>query len=221
MVISDSIKIILDLSLGDGGIYPSGRSHYFSFTHSLAQLDYALHKATLLQSYGYSVRGKQHTWPSGKQGYNVATRSHPNIDFVHSMLYSDKKKIITPALLSMLDSRSLAYFFMDDGFARLRNKTKGKYETRIFSEKAVNNYGLSTYNFTLEENLLIIDWLNANFDIHAVIGKQKFGNTILIHRIQDKDKLRDIIKPYIISSMEYKINRPHQLKGIPFITKQL
>lgn len=214
MVISDSIKLVLDMSLGDGGVYfgKNSKFPFYSCTHSIKQLDWALYKLQLLQSSGYTVHGAIRTWPNGKQGYNLATNIHSNMGFVHSLLYQDRKKVFRKELFDLLDAKSLAFFFMDDGFAETRYRQKLKYEVRIYNPRVLNWYGFSTYCFSDEEQNTFINWLYTRFNIKSQIQKKKFGNVVVIYNKDDKDSFRDLINPYIIETMKYKVSFPHSFK---------
>jgi hypothetical protein len=222
MIISDSIKLVLDMSLGDGGVYfgVNSRVAHYSCTHSIKQIDYALYKAMLLEQAGYSVSGKIRTWPNGKQGYGLATKSHPNMSFVHMLLYDGTKKVFRKELFNHLDERSLAFFFMDDGFAETRYRMKLKYETRIYNPRVLSWYGFSRYCFTDEEQHYFMDWLYTKYNIHSQIQKKTNGNVVVIYKKEDKDTFRTLINPYIIDSMKYKISFPHSFGESSYISIQ-
>jgi hypothetical protein len=72
--------------------------------------------------------------------------------------------------------------------------------------KIGNSLKLSTNTFTYNECLILIKALNDNFNIKATIqltgGKDQYVIYILK---QSMTNLREIISPYIIPSMKYKI----------------
>lgn len=222
MEISKNVKLILDLSLGDGGVYymNAATKAIFQTTHSIKQIDYAMWKRNIIAQAGYEVSGVIRTWPNGKQGYNIFTKSHTDMNTVHDLLYDKRKKVFKKELFNHLDSRSLAFFFMDDGYASTRNVLSGKYERRYYTQKALKWYGFSTYAFNDEEQANFIHWLYNSFNIYSYIQKQSNGKVIAIGRKSDQDTFRDLVSPFIIDSMRYKINFPHSFAGISYTTQK-
>lgn len=220
------LKYVLDMSIGDGGVYyhKSGKIPHYSFTHSIKQKEYAQHKYDILQNLGYVVRQNIHTWkndPKLKQGINVCTRSYPEFEWLYQLLYKNGKKTLTAELFTFLDDRSLAYWFMDDGFANTRNKVTyksplGFKRLRIFKEKAVQYYGFSNYSFSIAEQELFVKWLYEKYNITSRVKKEVNGYITVINSGNDKDKLKSIIEPYIIESMKYKMSYKHYLDGIEY-----
>ena len=78
----------------------------------------------------------------------------------------------------------------------------------------VNNaIKFSTDNFTLEEVQLLINILKSKYDINCTINKcnRKYadGSTAVQYRIRvrakDVNKLINLIKPYVLPQMQYKL----------------
>jgi hypothetical protein len=74
---------------------------------------------------------------------------------------------------------------------------------------------LYTYAFTEKENLLIINWLKNLFDINArMYISKRDGPFIKISKQEERIKFLNIVKPYVIPSMSYKIKGVQSFKGI-------
>jgi hypothetical protein len=72
--------------------------------------------------------------------------------------------------------------------------------------KIGNNLKLSTNSFTYNECLILIKALNDNFNIKASIQLTGAKDQYVIYILkQSMTNLREIVSPYIIPSMKYKI----------------
>lgn len=68
-------------------------------------------------------------------------------------------------------------------------------------------YSFSTANFTLQEHQQIVASLNKTFDITANIYETKY-NYLYIPAANDSNlKFFNLVKPFIVPSMNYKIDR--------------
>jgi len=110
----------------------------------------------------------------------------------YEAFYTEKGKRITSKILDNLFSSffSLAIWYMDDGSL---NKGRGRVT-------------LHTEGFTYEENLLIKEALANKLNIEAkVYPNRKRGLYFLCLNRPNARSFFDIIYPYIIPSMEYKL----------------
>ena len=96
-------------------------------------------------------------------------------------------KIIPNDLDNLLTPRGLAYWIMDDGY----NYEKGFY--------------ICTESFTLEEQELLSIILKNKFGLDSKPHKHSNGYRLYIYSTS-KDKLLQLIKPYLISHFCYKFN---------------
>jgi len=66
----------------------------------------------------------------------------------------------------------------------------------------------STNSFTYNECLILIKALNDNFNLKASIQLAGSNNQHIIYIWKESmDNLRNIVSPYIIPEMKYKINK--------------
>lgn len=83
-----------------------------------------------------------------------------------------------------IDALGLAIWYMDDGYV-----TK-------------NSCIFSSCSFTVEEQEILSKVLLDKFDLHFSIGKN--DNSMYLHAT-DFSKFVEIVKPYIIEDMQYKL----------------
>jgi hypothetical protein len=229
-MIPKEVKTIIDFSLGGGSIRKTGENHEASFKleHSTKQREYLWHKAEILKSLGFIGRERLHTRTLNSKEYytcSFTTKSHPAISTAYKWIYNKKRKAIDKALLRHLDAISLAYWFMDDGNGSKTytsvSKINGVRYKYTYPKPKIEKYSLATYNCTLEEILLIQDWLLSSFNVKSeyVVDKRSktcFGAFIRIVGVEQKDIFRSVIDPYIIPSMRYKIEGAHTFVGMQY-----
>ena len=143
-------------------------------------------------------------WPNPNSGkpasqYTFSTRSLPQISSLHKLWYvwSDELnkfiKIVPLNIGELLTPIGLAHWIMDDGY------------------KDGKGVVLCTDSFTLSEVNLLIDVLKLNFGLDAKIYNRRQKDKPLCWRISikgDSDnakKLKEIVLPYFIPSMYYKL----------------
>lgn len=140
--------------------------------------------------------------------YSFHTRNHRMIKSICDNFYKDGRKVITKEILSNLTDFSLAIWFQDDGSSFLSNSNK--VENKI-------NFGESkiyTCSFTNEENELIKQWFDKKYliDLTIKFKKTECKNPYLYFNVENSRKLREIIKPYTVESMMYKVNFEDKIK---------
>jgi len=221
-MIHTKIKTLIDVTIGDGYIgKKTNDSYYYECGHAIKQSEYVLAKKALLESVGYTTGIRSYTVKSGKNTGKAYIHCRafacPEIRTAHKYLYNSGVKAIDRHILRILDAQSLAYWFMDDGYAKTAKYIKKGTTRYIYEIPKTGNYGLATDSFTLKENQLIKDWLSEKFSIESTIIHSMNSWNIAIYHIESKDLFRSLIAPYIIPSMQYKIQNPHSFKDIPFV----
>ena len=71
--------------------------------------------------------------------------------------------------------------------------------------KSANGFYLCTESYTLEENKFLKDLLKNKFNLDCGIHKHTNGHRLYIFS-SSKDKLLELIKPYLIKHFYYKFN---------------
>ena len=183
--------LIIGSLLGDASIRQRERNSCFRFTHSIKQSSYAEYKKNILKEFGLSEfrEVKRKIKDSFIRAIDFATKTHPVFNYYRKLFYLNNKKIITKEILEQLNPKSLAIWICDDG----------SYD---------NKQGyivLCTNAYSLEEHKLMKHFFKEKFGLDPTIGFRDNKYYFLRFKQQDSKKLIEIIKPFIINSMLYKI----------------
>lgn len=225
-MIPRELKMLIDFTMGDGyiGMSQGRKNARMRIEHAEKQRAYAEHKELLLRSIDLPVRAKLITVISGKNigksYYRVDINQHSLLTTAYKWTYNKGRKSIDKALLRQLDAESLAYWFMDDGSAKLVKYLQKSNYRYYYDTPKIGAFKFSNQSFTLEENQLFVDWMKEKFDINARITNNN-GLEVYISSIPEKQKFLNTIKPYIIPEMYYKIQYPLDFKDIGYTIVQL
>jgi hypothetical protein len=174
--------IVIGTMLGDGYMRCKTNAH-LQITHSINQKEYVdwmygvLKNCVLTQPKPYKGNGK-------RIGYRFFTRSLPCFTDIYKQFYKDKRKIIPPNL--KLNEQILAVWYMDDG---------------SLCDKSCY---LNTQQFPEQEQLLLSRLLLKDFGLTAKRDKDKQYYRLRFN-VKESKKFVDLIRPYIIPSMAYKV----------------
>ncbi len=121
------------------------------------------------------------------------TISHPDISGLHQLFYQNGKKVIPANITQMItDPLTIAVWFMDDGNVVVR---KG----------VVSGYHLNTQSFSKTENEVLVRALRNIYGIECTIERNHTYYRLAIWRKSSREKFVNVIRPYILPSMKYKI----------------
>lgn len=191
----EQIAIMVGIMLGDGHIREDG---CFCITHGEPQRKY---NELIASIFGGSVRTSYGVAFGKKNKRNVLDcKINDQTKLLRDMFYPSGEKKTIKNILHLLDEKSLAFWYMDDGSLRVRKKRP--------------NYGtlFCTDGFSLEDVKLLVDWFFKKWGIIAKISIDgKKYNRISICSSESK-KLFKIIAPYIPESMKDKI--PWQFRNV-------
>lgn len=190
---NDLKQLLIGSLLGDGCFCSVGsktKNMCLSIAHSEKQKEYLEYKWEILNKYNlvspiveYHVNNKRYLHEL--VGYRFKSRLHPIFTNIRLKYYdSNGHKRIFEEFVKDIDALGLAIWYMDDGYV-----TK-------------NSCILSTCSFTLEEQLLLANILLNKFDLHFTVGKH--DNSMYL-QAKDFPKFVELIKDYIIPSMQYKL----------------
>ena len=191
LVLSEYQKaIVIGTILGDGCLCDnwSKTNYRLKMSHSIKQQEYVLWKYSVLKNW-ILTEPKIH---EKTKSITIRTISHPELTDLHAIFYQDKKKIIPQNIEDLLSPIALAVWFMDDGNA-VRHKSGDIYA-----------YNLNTQSFDRPEHQILIKVLRDKFDLHPNINKNN-GSLRLYIGVKDKINFANLIKDYIVPSMQYKI----------------
>lgn len=168
--------------LGDGYMRCKTNAH-LQITHSINQKEYVdwmysvLKNCVLTQPKLYKGNGK-------RIGYRFFTRSLPCFTDIYHQFYLNNRKTIPPNL--KLDEQIMAVWYMDDG---------------SLCDKSCY---LNTQQFLEQEQLLLSRLLLRDFGLTAKRDKDKQYYRLRFN-VKESKKFVDLIRPYIIPSMAYKV----------------
>ncbi len=196
-------EILIGLLLGDGHLeklYTSTLSR-LKIEHSYIQKDYV---DWLYKEFKNWVRTKpkirkMKRWGKMGKNYRFSTYGHKLLGEFRTRFYNGKEKIVPNNLEKDITSLGLAIWFMDDG-----------------SIKSINHKGifLNTQGFKESSIIILQKMLESKFKITSTTRKDKNGSQIYLGG-EAGERFIALIKPHIISSMEYKIPRVLRLTKLP------
>lgn len=181
-------EFIVGCVLGDGNISKINKNAVFVCEHGLKQEEYLKHKLDICNSlkpyYKHNIRNT----PDKRNGniyqsHLIRLNANSELNWFYNEFYNTGKKEITENLLRYYTPFAIAIHYMDDGF-------KNEY-----------TYNICTNNFSIDSIYLLQKKL-LEYDIETVVRKTK---TLYIKSIS-KNNFTNLIKPYIIESMKYKIH---------------
>lgn len=190
------ISIIFGSLLGDAHAEKRGLGlgTRISFYQEDSHVEYLYHLHGLLSKYGYcnkslpklstrlGVKGKVrkvvrfHTW------------TYSSFNWIRDVFYINGRKCVPSNISNYLTPLALAIWIMDDG------------------AKVGKGLKFSTNSFTFGECALLVKVLYDKYHIKSSIQSAASENQYIIYVWKESMKnLSDIVSPYIISEMKYKI----------------
>lgn len=118
----------------------------------------------------------------------LETRAYPIINLLYTLFILDGKKVIKEELFFYLSPAALAFWIMSDGVS--------------------NQYGLTicTDGYKLKDVVRLINILKIRYDLDCSIHYSRGLPRIYI-KANSMDKLRNLVKPHIISFSAYKLQK--------------
>ena len=174
-------QLILGSVLGDGYMRKKTNAH-LQITHSIKQKEYVDWKYGVLRNL-ILTPPKPYKGNGNRIGYRFFTRSLPEITFIYDIFYRNKVKIV-PSVLK-LTPISLAVWYMDDG------------------SKSGGSCYFNTQQFDVTSQVNLLKSLDK-LGIKASLNRDKEYLRIRVFSLSTS-LLSDLIQPYVIASMQYKI----------------
>ena len=205
-------QLILGSLMGDLNMhYATKKSNYprIGVNHSIKQKEYVMLKYEILKEYVLTPPKEKYRAKSfGKYSIGFQTQSLPIFVKYYSLCYPGGKKTFTMEWLNQLTEEGLAYWHMDDGSIMGLKK----------------RFKISSYSSTLEEHKIIQQYFKERWgiDMHiALCNVTKYYHIEL--NAKNRNKFINLIRPYLIPSMEYKARTSEIVKcckicGKEFIT---
>lgn len=203
--------ILAGMILGDGCLSLSGgKNAFLRIQHTESQKDYLDYKAEILRQLtnvtSYTIK------PSGVRNpntqYACKTKRHPLFTRMYEIVYINKSKEVNLTWLSWLNEHGLAIWYMDDGSLVKNYSCNKSGKKRIYSRVVY----LNTCSFSLKQNQLIQKFLKDKFGLvfNIKLTSIKTGYYRLVAGAKTANKLFEIIRPYIVPCMEYKLDMQYQ-----------
>lgn len=190
-------NLIVGSLIGDGCVskhHEGINSCRFVEQHSIKQLQYLEWKKNILQNFVSNdiriVHNSTNKSYGNKLGCIFETVLHKDFAPFYEMFYDNKIKKIPLLQLSPL---GLAVWYFDDGSVSKINQRGNFYSVQLHTE------GLDDQSI---ENLRTI--LEQQFSINSGITQTR-GYKLISLGHRDTNKLMEIVKPYVIPCMAYKI----------------
>jgi hypothetical protein len=193
----DVISVIIGSLLGDAyANRRSGEGVRICYRQSIRHKEYLFWLYTFFYNRGYTsnLKPRQYTRTitskEGKvyYGYEFNTFTFSSLSGIHKMFYNKGKKTIPLNIYEYLTPLALAVWIMDDG--------------------GWTNYGvrIATNSFKLKEVELLQDVLKSKYNLETTIQNIYIKDQYSIYiKKQSVNNLRNIVGPYIHSSMLYKL----------------
>lgn len=180
-------EFIVGTLLGDGCIRKSGKIPRLCIVHSKKYEQYFHWKLSQLDKF-FNLWREQIDKRKNSVLLYSETLQHPGLIKFYNEFYSSGKKIIPKNLDIYMTPYALAVWFLDDG--TLNSGT---------------NHRIHTNCFSYEEQVELQALLKRCFDLTCKIIKRKDDQYILSFKRKETVKLSNIIGPYVIDQMKYKL----------------
>jgi hypothetical protein len=177
--------------LGDGG----KSKNNFYIRHCRRQREYALFKASLLEEITGKKVNVRFGVTNGFENVTVEPRLTPLIRVLVKELYRDGQKAVSREFLDKLTLQGVAIWFMDDG-SRSFKRQNGKVHSM---EVTLNTY------LSKEENEVIIGYFIEVWGVKWGLNRSK-GKWRLRMGTREGRRFFELISPFVIESMRYKIS---------------
>ena len=193
----------IGMILGDVSMYKVSREAYMKFEQGYKQKLFIDHFFTIFGKYVFMEKpGKRFNFSvlhkKKVKSFWFKTFSHPSFTQLYILFYKEsmrnsklcRKKTISENLITnYLTCKGLAYWIMCDGSLQKNKKT----------------IILHTQGYTLKENHNLSAELNMKFKLNTKVKSHKSKYYVIEIPAKNSVCVLNLIKPYIIDSMKYKL----------------
>lgn len=191
LTLSDNQRaVLIGNILGDGHLEPnwSKTNYKLKINHNKKQKDYVFWKYEIFKEW-VLTKPKLDKW---NNSFQFRTISHRDITELRNEFYQNKRKIIPENIGKYLKNPlTLAVWFMDDGNA-------------IGAKKLFRGYHINSQSFTDEENMILKKTLSAIYGLSIGLEKNHGHYRMYVNK-SSADRFKNLVAPYIIPSMQYKL----------------
>lgn len=187
-------EILVGTLLGDGHLNThNGRDYNLMIQHGLSQKEYVQWKYIQFKDWVRTPPKIKNQVVRGKLYHKVwfNTLSHSALRFYGQQFYHNGKKVVPRLIHKWLTPLALAVWFMDDGSIKSKFHRALILNTQCYSEHDLK---------TLQHTLL------TKFGVKTKLRNQKEGKQIYL-LAETVATFVEIIRPYIIPEMMYKLGK--------------
>ncbi len=193
-------EVIVGVLLGDAHLETRnrGETYRLKIEQSEGHRDYAEHLYDVFKPWVLTAPQPKRVVSRGSVSVNwwFQTVSHGAFRFYAQQFYRDGRKSVPRLTGRWLKPRGLAYWFMDDGSLKWRQS------------RAVL---LNTQGYDRSDVEMLARVLTQQFALETMLRRQVEGYQIVIVG-RSLDRFVDLITPYLLPSMTYKIPRAGQTR---------
>lgn len=189
-------EVLIGLVLGDGYLQATGRRNArLRLEQGAKQKAYLEWKYAVLRNFMQALPTRlQRTnpvWHRTYIYYRCQTHATPYLGKLRRLFYRDSGKMIPDNIQTLLKSpQSLAVWYMDDG---------NLYHRDMMAEIYLPCYAQA-------EVQRLVEALQINFRLYPTIKIKKSKYPTLSFDVTQTERLVEIVRPYIVPSMQYKIS---------------
>lgn len=192
----DILSIIFGSLLGDGYAEKrnSGTGTRICFYQEHSHVEYSFYLHSFLSQLGYcnvkepTINTRLGIGGKVRKVVRFRTWTYTSFNWIHDLWYVNGVKKIPSCISEYLTPMALAIWIMDDG------------------GKVGDALKFSTNSYTYSDCLVLVNALNTNFKIKSSIQKAGADNQYIIYVWKESmPSLREIVRPYIIPGMKYKV----------------
>lgn len=194
------LKIIYGSLMGDCGKMSSSS---IKMKQSTKQKEYLMWKYEELKEHVSLHSLQEHS--TYDERYNKVyhtiifyTNANTQIEEIVTQFYSSGRKCVSKGILDNLDELSLAVWHMDDG------TVDWNFRSKEYGWNSQPSISLCTDSFTVEECELIVEWFKTKYKLEPVIRFSAKKHPHIKFNTKHTEKFLNIVRPYIIPSMQYK-----------------
>lgn len=193
------IGFIIGMILGDGYIskyYPKRANSFLGCRQSKKQKEFLLYKKEQLENLGFKVSKLYDTTNKYGKSFTIMCTDKKLFNQLRLVLYPKNNKTIKRKWLNKMSAKDLAVWYMDDGSLTKRGKSA--------------YCSLHTNGFNKKEHDILIKYFkqkwNINPTLRVVKRKDRNQSFFLTFSVEETKKFLDIVRPYVIKSMFYKVD---------------
>lgn len=186
------MKYISAFTMGDGGVYYSGKHCRFVANQIERNRDYIEWRADILRELT-EVNIHKNEQPGKQHLLCTTTRTHPVYTKVRQRLYVDNYKSVDPHYLKSLDWEMAAILYQDDGSLHLDTRCNASPDIRLNTKRL-------SYGDSLLLKKAFKDKLGIEFNVN-----RHYDRWFLRLRSRDSDVFLKSVRPHIKPSFEYKL----------------